>query len=96
MAPSLNQSFGYRRRQNNKTSDKMITIIRNNYLKNIRDDLLEEESANTTNRSNEITYITAEIDGIPTKIMIDTGANMSLIDSTEFRRKVEKSYPLYP
>ena len=80
--PSLNQSFGYRLRQNYNTSDKTITIIKNNYLKNIRDDLLEEESANTTNHSNEITYITAEINGIPTKIMIDTGANVSLIDST--------------
>ena len=51
--PSLNQSFWYLLRQDNQTKDKTIT---SNYLKNIRDDLLEEESANTTYHNNEITY----------------------------------------
>ena len=91
--PSLNRSFGYDildRRTNNET----ITIIRSHYLKDIRGELLEEEDNKTNN--NEIAYITAEVNGIPTKIMIDTGANVSLIDSTELNKIQKENKEIIP
>ena len=62
--PSLNQSFGNKPRQDNLTKDNDITIITNHYLKNIREDLMEEETVNTPHHDNEIIYISAEINGI--------------------------------
>ena len=61
----------------------MITIIQNHYLHNMREELLEEENTSDINTNNEITYITALVEGIPTRIMVDTGANVSLINNTE-------------
>ena len=87
--PSLNQSSGYRLRLNDQTIDNTIIIIQNYYLKNIRKELLQEESINTTKYNNEIAYIRAKVNGIVTKLMIDTGANVSLIDSAEFN-KIQK------
>ena len=84
--PSLNQSFGNEPRQDEMTHDNTITIITNNYLKNIREDLIEEEAMNTPHHDNEIIYINAEVNGILSKIMRDTGSKVSLIDSTELER----------
>ena len=72
--------------------DKNIKIIRrSNYLRNIRDELLEVEETTENKENNEITFITAEIQGIPTEIVVDTGANVSLIDLVEFNRIKEQS-----
>ena len=68
------------------TKLKNITIISNNYLKNIRTELLEENEKSLDNNNNEILYITAEVEGIPAKIMIDTGANISIINANELER----------
>ena len=81
--PSLNQSIEYTHGLDEQTKDKPITIIRNHYFKNIREELLEEENDSTNNNNNEIAYTAAEVNGLPTKLMIDTGANVSLIDGTE-------------
>ena len=62
----------------------------------MRDELLEEDGNKTDNNSNEIAYITVEINGIYTKIMIDTGANLSLIDSIELNMIQEKSKKVIP
>ena len=86
-SPSLIQSSGDRLGLLGDTQNKTITIIRNNYLKSIREDLLEEEFASTVINNNEIIlYIRAEVNEIPTEIMIDTRANVSLIDSMELNR----------
>ena len=79
--PTLNQSIGYNDILDRQTNDETITIIRNHYLKNIRGELLEEKNNDTNNNNNEVAYITAEVNRVPTKIMIDTGASVSLIDS---------------
>ena len=65
---------------------KNITIISNHYLKDIRTELLEENEKSLSNSDNEIIYITAEVEGVPAKIMIDTGANISIINSNELER----------
>ena len=60
--------------------------MENNYLKNIRDDLMEEVSSSTNNNNTQIIFITVELQGVMTEVMVDTGANISLIDQTEFNR----------
>ena len=60
-----------------------ITIIRCNYLKNIRNELLEEDNTRLPIINNEIIYINAEIEGTFAQLMIDTGANVSIINTTE-------------
>ena len=70
--PSLLQSAGYLRGHNKQMNNKTITIIYNNYLRNLREELLEEESTNATRNNNKITYITAKVEGIPARIMIYT------------------------
>ena len=67
-------------------NNKKITIISNYYLKDIRTELLEENEKSLSKNNNEILYITAEVEGIPAKIMIDTGANISIINSNELER----------
>ena len=47
---------------------------------------MEEENTKTNNNNSEIAYIAADVNGIPTRIMIDTGANVSLIDNLELNR----------
>ena len=91
--PSLNQSVGYRQRLNDQTIDNTIVIIQNYYFKNIRKEVLEEESTNTTKYNNEISYIRAKVNGVATKLMIDTGANVSLSDSTDYN-KIQKESKL--
>ena len=83
--PSLNRSIGYV----TKLTDQTITIIQNHYLKNIREELLEENSTPIDSSDNEIAYIIASINGMPTKFMIDTGANVSLTDITKYN-KIQK------
>ena len=98
--PSLIRSSGYQHRPQQYIPNKTITVINNNYLKNISEELLTEESANgESNNNNEIIYIRAEVNGIPTEVMIDTGANVSLIDSTELdriQRECKKIIPTLP
>ena len=42
------------------------------------------------NNNNEIAYITVEINGVQTRIMIDTGANVSLIDGIQLNKIQEE------
>ena len=84
--PSLNRSIGYDEIQHQLTNNKTFTIIRNHYLKDNRGELLEEENNKTNNNNSEIAYIAADVNGIPTRIIIDTGANVSLIDNLELNR----------
>ena len=85
-SPSLLQSTGYVLGQNQRTTDNTITIIHHHYLRNLRDELLEEEVTNAISQNNKITYVRADVEGIPARIMIDTGANVSLINNTELER----------
>ena len=80
--PSLIRSIGYITRLTDQTTDQTITIIQNHYLKNIREELMEENTTIINHPDNEIAYIIASINGMSTKFMIDTGANVSLIDIT--------------
>ena len=51
------------------------------------------------NNNNEILYITAEVERIPAKIMIDTGANISIINANELeriQRECGKTLPMLP
>ena len=57
-----------------------------NYLKNIRDELIEEGSPSINKNNTQIIFITAELQGITTEVMVDTGANVSVIDQVEFNR----------
>ena len=78
--PSLNRSLGEQRLINKIKCNHKITIINNHYLKNIREDLLEEDQKHVnSNSDNEIIYISANLNGVKTTIMIDTGSNLSLI-----------------
>ena len=72
--PSLNQSIGYNYEHDKQNLDKTITIIRSHYLKNVRQELLEEEEIGNIQCNNEIAYVTAEINGMTTTLMIDMGA----------------------
>ena len=76
--PSLLLSTGYDLDLNEQHENNKITIIYNNYLKDIRTELLEEDDVKIDNQNNEIIYVMAEVEGIPSQIMIDTGANVSV------------------
>ena len=73
--PSLKQSIGCNHKTNNQRKEQTITIIKINYLKNLREELLEEDGDSTNHNNNKIAYTIAEINGVHTKIMIDTGVN---------------------
>ena len=96
-SPSLQGLEEHRSIRNN---NKDITTIRqNNYLKNIREDLAEEESPSGSQHNNQIIFITAALQGVITDVMIDTGANVSLIDRVEYNRIKEiykKNIPKLP
>ena len=62
--------------------EEQITVIRNYYLKNIRTELLEERTMEEAKPSGDIVYIRVKLHGVLTTVMIDTGANISLIDKT--------------
>ena len=83
-------SPGYQRELPRATNNNNITIISCNYLKNIRNELLEEDDTRLHSINNEIIYINAEIEGIFAQLMIDTGANVSIINTTELERIQEK------
>ena len=73
--PSHDQSLGLIHRITSQDKHKVITIISNNYLKNIREELLEEEANQLQQTNSEIVHIKATINGIITIIMVDTGSN---------------------
>ena len=81
-SPSLDQSPG----ELKTMMDKKITIIQTNYLKNIRDELIEENNDLMPSRNSEIVYISAQINGTNSTIMINTGSSISLIDQVELNR----------
>ena len=90
--PSLIHSIGY----NYGTNSNKITILHNHYLKNIRQELLEEEGTNHRQCTHDIVYVTAQINEVTATLMIDTGANVSLMDSTELNRIQEESRAVIP
>ena len=72
VVPSLNRTIGSRVLANHSN---LRTTYTNNYLKNIRRDLMEEKenAINDTNNS-EIAYIVVKVNNINATAMIDTGA----------------------
>ena len=61
--------------ENYENNHNRITIIGCNYLKDIRHELLEEDNSNPTNNfNNEIIHVDTKVEGIPAKLMIDTGS----------------------
>ena len=52
---------------------------------------MEEMSSSIIKNDNQIIYITARLQGVITEIMVDTGANISLINQTEFNRIKDES-----
>ena len=87
--PSLIRSIGLLTRLTNQTNDETITIIQNHYLKNIREELMEENTTLIKHPDNEIAYVIANVYGISIKFMIDMGANVSLIDANMYN-KIQK------
>ena len=57
---------------------------------------MEERTAEEGNPNNEIVYVRVELQGVLTEMMIDTGANISLIDKTELNRIQELSTERIP
>ena len=60
-----------------------MTLRTNNYLRDIREELLEERDnivENHNKGNNSIVQIKANINGIEAILLIDTGSNVSLID----------------
>ena len=92
----LLQSTGYRHRQNIGANNQKLTIIYNNYLKYLREELLEEAATNVISHNHEIIYITTEIEGVPTQIIIDTGANLSLINITDLEKMQKQRKRILP
>ena len=94
--PSLNRTIGYNHMVNQRTTTNTITIITTNFLKNIREELLEENSHETEHHNTEIAYVSTEINGVHVKVMVDTGANVSVIDNIELSRIQEKGNKIIP
>ena len=61
--PSLIRSIGLLTRLTNQTNDDTITIIQNHYLKNIREELMEENSTLIKHPDNKIAYVIAKVYG---------------------------------
>lgn len=76
--------------------DKDITIIHINYLKNIRQELIEEENVTKPRKNDAIVYMEVEIQQRKTFVMIDTGANVSLIDNVELQRLENEGNTIFP
>ena len=95
--PSLQTTI---RRYNYQETDLRITtpitIIRNHYLQNIQAELLEERIVEEARPNNDIVYVQVELNGVPTEAMIDTGANVSLIDKIELDRIKENTTERIP
>lgn len=95
--PSLNHISGNSiDLTDNTRRDKTITIISLNYLKNIREDLLEEEPTTKTVIKDTIIYVKAEVITSTTTIMIDTGADVSIINSVELYRLETENKLTFP
>ena len=74
-------------------------MIKNNYLRDIRKELLQEDEEIEAQHTNDIVYIKAKLEGVDADIMIDTGSNISLINQTELDRvedKIQRSVPTLP
>ena len=60
---------------------------------------MEENKTSLDSQNNEIIYIRAEVEGISAKIMIDTGANISIINIIELERiqkECGRTLPMLP
>ena len=55
-----------------------------------------EESTNNICHKNEIAYLAAEVAGVPARIMIYTGPNVSLINSTELEKIQKECHRVLP
>ena len=86
---SVTNKYGTRR-------DKDIIIIYANYLKNVRQDLNEEEIVTKPKGNDAIVYMEVEINQRRTLAMVDTGANASLIDSIELQRLETECKIIFP
>ena len=97
---SLQANIGQRRlKEICQQVEEHITVIRNFYLKNIQTDLLEEKTVEEAQTNSDIVHIRVELQGVPTDIMIDTGADVSLIDETELKiiqEHITKKIPTLP
>ena len=89
-SPSLLETTGHRIYQGPQNQLKEpITIIRSNYLKNLQAELLEERAIEEAPLNNDIVYIQVKLNGVLAEAMIDTGANVSIIDQLELDRITE-------
>ena len=79
-----------------RITNNTITIISNYYLKNIREELLEEEDKQLNRKNNEIIYVKAKLNETLSTVMIDTRSNISLIDHTELERVKQNSQVAIP
>ena len=70
-------------------TDDTMTIVNNHFLKNVREELLNKDTITHNSSNNEIAYIIAQVNGLDTRFMIDTDANVSLIDNNEYL-KIQK------
>ena len=95
--PSLQKEKGHIRTFN--PIEESITVIRNYYLTNIQYDLMEERVAEEAKPNSEIVYVRVELQGVRTELMIDTGANISLIDNTDLigiQESIAEKIPTLP
>ena len=60
LIPSLNHSIGLNRNVIQTNGERTITIVRNNYLKNIVEELLEEGNNQSDSKHSEIAYISTQ------------------------------------
>ena len=58
--------------------------------------MLEERTVEEAKPNSDIIYVRVELQGVLTEIMIDTGANISLIDKTELNRIQEANTEKIP
>ena len=77
-------------------TDDTMTIMHNHFLKNVREELLNEDTITQNNSNNEIVYIIAQVNGLETRCMIDSGANVSLIDNDEYIKIQKYSKVILP
>ena len=77
-------------------TDDTMTIVHNHFLKNVREELLNEDTITHNSSNNEIAYIIAQVNGLDARFMIDTGANVSLIDNNEYIKIQKYSKVILP
>ena len=74
-------------------------MIKNHYLRNIRNELLQDDEEIDAPQINDIVYIKAKLEGVDADIMFDTGSNISLINQVELDRlekKIRRTIPTLP